>query len=90
VTPREKHTGLVAAIAFESLFKLTALLLVAVVAIHTAFGGFGGLNDWLAENPQALDNYYEPVGHSPWGNLLFLAFAASFLLPRQFHMTFTE
>jgi Na+/proline symporter len=90
VTPREKHTGLVAAIAFESLFKLAALLLVAVVAIYAAFGGFGGLNDWLAENPRALDNYYEPVGNSPWGSLLFLAFAASFLLPRQFHMTFTE
>jgi len=90
VTPREKHTGLVAAIAFESLFKLAALLIVAVVAVYAAFGGFGGLDAWLAQHPAETTRYYHAVARSPWASLLFLSFSAAFLLPRQFHMIFTE
>jgi Na+/proline symporter/signal transduction histidine kinase len=90
ITPREKHEGLVVAIAFESLIKLTALLAVGGFAVFGVFGGFGGLNDWLAANPQAMQALYEPARNGPWITLLVLAFAAAFLLPRQFHMTFTE
>ncbi|MGD8429355.1 MAG: ATP-binding protein [Ectothiorhodospiraceae bacterium] len=90
VTPREKHTGLVAAIAFESLLKLAALLTVGWVALKTAFGGPVGLNQYLDANPQLLEAFFRPVDSGPWGALLFLAFAAAFLLPRQFHMMFTE
>jgi Na+/proline symporter len=90
ITPREKHEGLVVAIAFESLIKLAALLVVGGFAVFGVFGGFGGLNDWLAAHPQALQSLYEPARNGPWVTLLVLAFAAAFLLPRQFHMTFTE
>lgn len=90
VTPREKHTGLVAAIAFESLVKIGALLLVAVVAVALAFGAPGGMARWLADNPERLERFYGPVQGDTWVSLLFLAFAAAFLLPRQFHMIFTE
>lgn len=90
VTPREKHSGLVAAIAFESLVKIGALVLIAVVAVKLAFGGLEGLDSWLAANPEKLTNYYSSVSGDSWTGLLFLAFAAAFLLPRQFHMLFTE
>lgn len=90
VSPREKHRGLVAAIAFESLVKLIALLSVGLFALFGVFGGTGGLNQWLADNPQAVSALYEPVRSGPWQTLLFLAFAAAFLLPRQFHMMFAE
>lgn len=90
VTAREKHIGLVAAIAFESLVKLVALLLVAVVAVAMAFGGPAGMDRWLASHPEVLERFYAPVHGSDWGGLLFLAFAAAFMLPRQFHMIFTE
>ena len=90
VTPRERHAGLGVAIAFESLVKLLALLTLAAVAVAGVFGGFSGLGDWLTAHPQALAQAYGPVLTGPWATLLLLAFAAGFLLPRQFHMAFTE
>ncbi len=90
ISPREKHEGLVVAIAFESLIKLVAVLMVGTFAVFGVFGGFSGIGQWLAENPQALEALYRPAREGPWTTLIFLAFAAAFLLPRQFHMTFTE
>jgi Na+/proline symporter/signal transduction histidine kinase len=89
-TSREKHRGLVLAIAFESMVKLVALLVIGLTALFGVFGGFSGLEQWLADHPQALDRLYAPVREGPWATLLLLAFAAAFLLPRQFHMLFTE
>jgi Na+/proline symporter/nitrogen-specific signal transduction histidine kinase len=90
ITPREKHTGLVVAIAFESAIKLIALLVAGMVAIVQVFGGVEGMNDWLAMNPEQLEAMYHPVKTSLWSTLLLLAFGAAFLLPRQYHMTFVE
>jgi Na+/proline symporter/signal transduction histidine kinase len=90
ISPREKHRGLVAAIAFESLIKVIALLLVGLFAIYGVFDGPVKLNQWLAEHPEVTQALYEPVREGPWVTLVFLSFCAAFLLPRQFHMTFTE
>jgi Na+/proline symporter/signal transduction histidine kinase len=91
ISPREKHEGLVVAIAFESLVKLAALLLVGAFAVFGVFGGFGELAAWLKANPEANRALYAGIAeHEAWGSLLLLAFAAAFLLPRQFHMIFTE
>ncbi len=90
ISPREKHHGLVAAIAFESFVKLVALLIVGLFAVFGAFSGFSGLADWLQQHPEATEALYRPMREGPWLTLLFLAFAAAFLLPRQFHMAFTE
>ena len=90
ISPRDKHRGLVAAIAFETLIKLAATLAIGLAALFGAFGGGDGLNAWLREHPEAIEALYAPVREGPWATLLFLAFAAGFLLPRQFHMIFTE
>ena len=90
ISPREKHEGLVVAIAFESLVKLTALLGVGLYAVFGVFGGLDRMDQWLAQHPEQLEALYRPVQDGPWATLLLLAFAAAFLLPRQFHMTFTE
>ncbi|MEW8367148.1 MAG: ATP-binding protein, partial [Candidatus Thiodiazotropha taylori] len=89
-TSREKHRGLVLAIAFESMVKLVAMLVIGATALFGVFGGFGGLEQWLADHPEALEKLYAPVREGPWATLILLAFAAAFLLPRQFHMLFTE
>ncbi|MBV2091315.1 MAG: histidine kinase [Candidatus Thiodiazotropha sp. (ex Ctena orbiculata)] len=89
-TSREKHRGLVLAIAFESMVKLVAMLVIGATALFGVFGGFAGLEQWLAEHPEALEKLYAPVREGPWATLILLAFAAAFLLPRQFHMLFTE
>ncbi len=90
VSPREKHTGLVVAIAFESLVKLAAILAVGLFALFGVFGGPSGLGTWLDAHPEALERLYQPVREGPWLTLILLSFAAAFLLPRQFHMIFVE
>jgi len=90
ISPREKHRGLVVAIAFESLVKLLVMLLIGGYALFGVFDGPGELDGWLQSHPEALEALYRPVNESPWGALVFLSFAAAFLLPRQFHMLFAE
>ena len=90
IRPREQHGGLVTAIAFESLVKTLTLVGVGIFALFGVFGGPEGLSAWLAAHPEAVDRLYRPVGEAPWGTLIFLAFGAAFLLPRQFHMLFAE
>lgn len=90
VTPREKHEGLVVAIAFESLVKLFALVAVGLFALFDVFDGLDGLNLWIERHPEALDALYRPMREGPWSTLMLLSFCAAFLLPRQFHMAFTE
>ncbi len=90
ISTREKHRGLVMAIAFESLVKLVAMLGVGLFALFGVFDGPGALQQWLVDHPEAIEALYRPVREGPWYTLLFLAFCAAFLLPRQFHMIFTE
>ena len=90
IAPREKHRGLVVAMAFESVVKLAALATVGIFSVLGAFGGFHGIETWLQENPHVLDEMYRPVREGGWTAVLLLAFGAAFLLPRQFHMVFTE
>ncbi len=78
------------AIAFESLIKVIALVAVGLFAIFGTFSGPAELNQWLTDNPEATEALYQPVREGPWVTLLFLSFCAAFLLPRQFHMIFTE
>ena len=90
ISPREKHEGLVVAIAFESIIKLLALLLLAGFSIISIFGGLDGLQHWLNSHPEALHRMTTQAHEGPWVSILILSFAAAFLLPRQFHMLFTE
>jgi len=90
LTPREKHQGLVVAIAFESAIKLIALLVAGVFALTQVFDSPAAFAHWSASQPEMLAALYEPAGSSLWSTLLLLAFCAAFLLPRQYHMTFVE
>ena len=87
---RERHPGLVVAVALESLVKLGALIVVGGFALFGVLGGPTALSAWLAQHPEAVDALYRPVREGPWMTLMLLAFSAAFLLPRQFHMAFTE
>ena len=90
ISLREKHRGLVVAIAFESLVKLIALLTVGLFAVFGIFGGFNELNQFLVLHPEAKNALFQPMHEGPWATLMLLSFAAAFLLPRQFHMIFVE
>lgn len=90
LSPREKHRGLVVAIAFESAVKLIALLVAGAFVMFAVFDSPQDFSRWTAERPEMLTELYAPMGSGLWSTLLLLAFSAAFLLPRQYHMTFVE
>ena len=91
--PTERHEGLVAAIAFESIVKLLAFLAVGVFVVFVLYNGFGDLFEKARAVPelQALwsfnndDNVY-----TEWFFLSLLAMLAILFLPRQFQMAVVE
>lgn len=89
----ERHEGLVAALAFESLVKLLAFL---AVGLFVSYGLFGGLSDIFrraAESPELMHLMrFEsvPGGYGGWLSLTFLAMMAFLFLPRQFQVLVVE
>ena len=87
---RTRHDGLVMAIAFESCVKLLAFLGVGTFAVYGAFGGFGGLNDWLGEQPEMLLNLVDTDYFSSFHVMALLFFTASVAMPHMFYVIFNE
>jgi len=86
----EHHRGLMWAIAFESLVKLTAFLAIGLFVIFGVFNGFADVAETVRENQE-----YQAL-FSPWripegfGIQMILAMAAILCLPRQFHVAIVE
>ena len=86
----EKLSGLVFAMAFDSLLKTVALLVIAGYSLFYVFGGFDGLETWLTEQQTFLSQIQTPLQDGPWRTLLLLFFAAAIVMPHMYHMAFTE
>jgi Na+/proline symporter len=90
--PMERHEGLIAVVAFESLVKLVAFLLVGIFVAYGIFGGYGNIMnqmvDLASHNPEYLDliNVEYPL----WFSLTLISFFAILFLPRQFHVMVVE
>lgn len=90
--PMERHEGLIAVVAFESLVKLVAFLFVGFYVAYGIFSGYGyitsGMIDLAVKNP-AYDTLMdiEPV---LWFTLTLSSFFAILFLPRQFHVMVVE
>ncbi|MFC0278378.1 ATP-binding protein [Falsigemmobacter intermedius] len=88
VDAREQHPGVVAAIAFEAVIKLLALVAVGLWVIS---GVSEGPSDIFARATAAGYEVHEtaPFGNR-WITVLFLSAAAVICLPRQFQITVVE
>ncbi|MEJ2639466.1 MAG: sodium:solute symporter [Desulfosarcinaceae bacterium] len=89
----ERHEGLVAAIAFESIVKLVAFL---AAGVFVTYGIYNGLEDlfskvqkipdlsklWILENTAGT--------YPGWGSYIFLSMLAVMFLPRQFQVIVVE
>jgi len=62
----------------------------SAAVLMTAFGGFGGLNEYLRARPELVENMTSPVMGDSWIALVFVTFCAAFLLPRQFFVAFVQ
>ncbi len=86
----ENHPGLVLAIAFDSLVKLAALLVLAGVILFAVFDGMGGLEAWLAGNTTPATTMSLSIDDGSWRALMLMSFAGALVLPHMYHMTFSE
>jgi Na+/proline symporter/nitrogen-specific signal transduction histidine kinase len=89
----ERHEGMVAAIAFESLVKLVAFLAVGLFVTFGVFGGFGDLFREASALPQAKELFTLGGPNAGYGSVFWLtvlSMLAIVLLPRQFHMAVVE
>lgn len=87
----ERHPGVVAAIAFESIVKLLSLGAIAVFAVYGLNDGVRDLFD-TAKWHQGVKNLYAfSEGFEPrWLATTFLSAAAIICLPRQFQVAVVE
>jgi len=90
VSSQRRNTGLVTAMAFESLVKLAALMVVLLATVYQVFGGFGELEQWLLQNPRASQVLQQPVHGDTARALLLVFFAGTVCMPHIFHMIFAE
>jgi Na+/proline symporter/nitrogen-specific signal transduction histidine kinase len=89
----ERHEGLVAAIAFESVVKLFAFIAAGIFVTYSMYDGFSDLFQRAAAIPQlhallALGG--ESGSYTAWASLTFLSMFAIMLLPRQFQVAVVE
>lgn len=87
---QERNTGLVTAMAFESLVKLGALLLLMTAAVFGIFDGPGDLRDWLATYPPAQEQLTSRLSFDTVHTLLLVFFAGGVCMPHIFHMMLAE
>ena len=89
----ERHEGLVAAVAFESLVKLLAFCAVGLFVTFWLYDGFGDIFSRAAQVPElgALLTFGGAAGsYTTWASLTFLSMAAIMFLPRQWQVTVVE
>ncbi|WP_415034116.1 ATP-binding protein [Azonexus sp.] len=87
----ERHEGMVAAVAFESLVKLLAFLAVGLFVTYGMYDGFTDLFTRAAQHPelQALLTPQTPKP-SAWAAMIVLSALAIIFLPRQFQVLVVE
>ncbi len=91
----ERHEGMIAAIAFESIIKLIAFTAVGVYICFFLFQGPADLFKHAVDIPDlqnlmTLDSLSNEGGFVHWFSLTFLAMMAIMFLPRQFQVAVVE
>ncbi|KKB13116.1 sodium:solute symporter [Devosia geojensis] len=87
VDAKEQHHGVVAAIAFEAVVKLTAFIAVGLFVLY-AGGGFEPI--FATAEARGIDTYSSDTFGTRWVAMNLLSFAAIICLPRQFQITVVE
>jgi len=90
----ERHEGMVAAVAFESLVKLVAFLAVGIYVAFFMYDGLGDIFARAAKRPD-LEVLMAPLGgaagsYANWVWLTVLSMLAVVFLPRQFQVAVIE
>lgn len=88
----EKHEGLVAAIAFESVIKLVAFIAAGVFVVYGIYDGFTDVFSKAFANQefQQLFQVGNKTSYATWTGLMLVSMLAVIFLPRQFQVSVVE
>jgi len=89
----ERHEGLVAAIAFESIVKLVAFITVGVFITYGVYNGFGDLLNRAQAFPEIRRLFTMEAQEGTflnWSVYIFISMTAVIFLPRQFQVAVVE
>jgi Na+/proline symporter/signal transduction histidine kinase len=88
----EKHKGIIASVAFESVMKLVFFLVIGVYITFYLFDGTSDIYNQMTatENFKQLISLGSVENGFDWLFMISLAFIAIFLLPRQFQVSVLE
>jgi len=86
--PTEKHPGMMVALAFESLFKLCALLIAALWICYLLNPGV--LSLFTLPASIELQQNIQPLSAQNWLSFILLGALGIIVLPRQFHVGVVE
>lgn len=86
----EKHPGLLATIAAESVVKLVGLCVVGIYVCYVLFDGVFDLFTQAALHAPTREILNADKGWGVFFSHVLLGICAMFILPRQFHMNFVE
>ncbi|MSN24520.1 MAG: SpoIIE family protein phosphatase [Geobacter sp.] len=91
----ERHEGLVAAVAVESIVKLVAFMAIGLFITYGLFNGFSDIFVQMKAKQPTFDYLVtlKDKGFSPnmnWFSTLWFSMGAIILLPRQFHVAVIE
>jgi len=93
----ERHEGLIAAVAFESLVKLVSMFAVGLLVTYGLFDGFTDIfTRFKAQHPDQFSQLFtlnsgrKSSDYIPSFTMLFMSMGAIMLLPRQFHVMVIE
>lgn len=90
VTSNENHHGMVLAVAFESVIKLAAFVVIGLLASYVAFDGLGEAMASALSLPAVQEAVAEPAWMTGFLAQTVLAMAAILCLPRQFQILVVE
>ena len=90
--PTERHQGMMAIVAIESLVKLIAIIIIGFFVVFFVMDGLGDiLNQAQNQNlfkPLSIEN--GGSGYANWVSVMILSMFAIMFLPRQFHVSVVE
>ncbi|WP_336070252.1 sensor histidine kinase [Mesoflavibacter sp. CH_XMU1404-2] len=88
----EKHKGIIASVAFESILKLLFFLVIGVYATYYLFGGTSDIYNKISaiDDLKPLTTIGSLEEGFNWAFTMGLSFMAIFLLPRQFQVSVLE
>ncbi len=90
----ERHEGMVAAIAFESVVKLLAFVAVGIYVTYILYEGFGDVYARAQATPELADLFAfdgdSRINYASWFFHVLLAMLSVIFLPRQFQIAVVE